>query len=84
MRLGYEVLVKIKVDELLERECIPTNVSQDGGHVEIATTSREGLTGVNAHGAAPADRPGGPGGAHMITDEREPTPGTREHFLRVT
>jgi hypothetical protein len=39
---------------------------------------------MNAHGAAPADRPEGPGGAHMVTDERNPSPGTREHLLRVT
>ena len=37
-RLGYEVLVKLKVDELLEQEYLPTDVSPDGGHAEIAAT----------------------------------------------
>jgi hypothetical protein len=36
--LGYDVLVKIKLDELLERECLPMDVSKDGGHAEIAAT----------------------------------------------
>jgi hypothetical protein len=35
-RLGYEVLVKLKVDEFLEREYLPTDVSRGGGHAEIA------------------------------------------------
>jgi hypothetical protein len=37
-RLGYEVLVKLKVDEFLEREYLPTDVSHEGGHAEIAVT----------------------------------------------
>jgi hypothetical protein len=36
VRLGYKVLIESKVDELLKRECMPTDVSEDGGHVEIA------------------------------------------------
>jgi hypothetical protein len=35
--LGYEVLVKLKVDELLEQGFMPTDVSDDGGHGESAT-----------------------------------------------
>jgi hypothetical protein len=35
-RLGYEVLVKLKVDEFLEREYLPTDVSRGGGHAETA------------------------------------------------
>jgi hypothetical protein len=30
--------VKIKLDELLEREFMPMDVSKDGGHAEIAAT----------------------------------------------
>ena len=37
-RLGYEMLVKLKVDELLEQEYLPTDVSPEGGHAEIAAT----------------------------------------------
>jgi hypothetical protein len=37
-RLGYEVLVKIKLDELLEREFMPTDVSEDEEHGERAVT----------------------------------------------
>jgi hypothetical protein len=37
-RLGYEVLVKLKVDELLEQEYLPTDIHHDDGHMEIATT----------------------------------------------
>jgi hypothetical protein len=37
-RLGYDVLVKIKLDELLEREFMPSDVSDDGGHAEITAT----------------------------------------------
>jgi hypothetical protein len=33
-RLGYDVLVKIKMDELLEREFMAVDVSKDGGHGE--------------------------------------------------
>jgi hypothetical protein len=36
--LGYEVLVKLKVDELLEQEYLPTDRPHDDGHTEIATT----------------------------------------------
>jgi hypothetical protein len=37
-RLGYDVLVKMKMDELIEREVVPTDTSDDGGHAEIAAT----------------------------------------------
>jgi hypothetical protein len=37
-RLGYDVLVKIKLDELIEREFMPMDVSKDGGNAEIAET----------------------------------------------
>jgi hypothetical protein len=37
-RLGYGVLVKLKVDELLEQEYLPTDVNHDGNRAEIATT----------------------------------------------
>jgi hypothetical protein len=37
-RLGYDVLLKVKMDELLEREFVPTDVSDDGGHAEIGAT----------------------------------------------
>jgi hypothetical protein len=36
--LGYEVLVKLKVDEFLEREYLPTDMSPDDSPVEIAAT----------------------------------------------
>jgi hypothetical protein len=36
--LGYEVLVKLKVDELLEQEYLPRDIHHDDGHTEIATT----------------------------------------------
>jgi hypothetical protein len=36
--LGYDVLVKMKMDELIEREVVPTDTSDDGGHAEIAAT----------------------------------------------
>jgi hypothetical protein len=36
--LGYEVLVKLKVDELLEQGFMPTDVSDVGGHGESAAT----------------------------------------------
>ena len=35
MRLGYDVLVKMKMDEFLEREFTPSDVSEDGGKAEI-------------------------------------------------
>ena len=31
-------MVKLKVDELLEQEYLPTDMSHDGGHAEIAAT----------------------------------------------
>jgi hypothetical protein len=37
-RLGYEVLVKLKVDELLEQEYRPTDMPHDDNRAEIATT----------------------------------------------
>jgi hypothetical protein len=37
-RLGYEVLVKLKMDELLEQEYLPADVSHEGGPAEIAAT----------------------------------------------
>jgi hypothetical protein len=37
-RLGYDVLVKMKMDEFLEREFVPTDVSDDGDKAEIAAT----------------------------------------------
>jgi hypothetical protein len=37
-RLGYDVLVKLKLEELLEREFMPSDVSDDGGHGESAVT----------------------------------------------
>jgi hypothetical protein len=36
--LGYEVLVKLKIDELLEQEYRPTDRHRDDGHAKIATT----------------------------------------------
>ena len=36
--LGYEVLVKLKVDEFLEQEYRPTDVHHDDGSAEIVTT----------------------------------------------
>jgi len=32
VHLGYEVLLKLKVDELLEREYLPANVSASEGN----------------------------------------------------
>jgi hypothetical protein len=37
-RLGYDVLVKLKMDELLEREFMPMDVSEDGRNAEITAT----------------------------------------------
>jgi hypothetical protein len=34
-RLGYEMLVKLKVDELLEREYLPTDANHEAGPAEI-------------------------------------------------
>jgi hypothetical protein len=36
--LGYEVLVKLKIDEFLEQEYRPMDVNHDGNRAEIATT----------------------------------------------
>jgi hypothetical protein len=36
--LGYEILVKLKVDELLDQEYRPTDMHHGDGHAEIATT----------------------------------------------
>jgi hypothetical protein len=36
--LGYEVLAKRKVDEFLVWECLPTDVSMDKDHTEMAAT----------------------------------------------
>ena len=36
--LGYEVLVKLKVDEFLEQEYRPMDVHHDGGYAEIPAT----------------------------------------------
>jgi hypothetical protein len=36
MRLGYDVLVKMKMDKLLEREFVPTDVSEDEKQAERA------------------------------------------------
>jgi hypothetical protein len=37
-RLGYDVLVKMKLDDLLAREFLPTDVREDGRNAEIAAT----------------------------------------------
>ena len=37
-RLGYDALVKLKMDEFLEREFVLTDVSEDRGKAEIAAT----------------------------------------------
>jgi hypothetical protein len=37
-RLGYEVLVKLKIDEFLEQDYRPTGMHCDDGRAEIATT----------------------------------------------
>ena len=39
-RLGYEVLVKLKVDDLLEQEGVPMHMSADGTHPPVAVTAR--------------------------------------------
>jgi len=36
--LGYEVLVKLRVDELLEQAYLPTDESPEGSYAEIAAT----------------------------------------------
>jgi restriction endonuclease Mrr len=38
MHLGYEVLVKLKVDEFLEQEYLPMDMNHDDDRVEITTT----------------------------------------------
>jgi hypothetical protein len=43
MRLGYEVLVKLKVDDLLERDSLPTAVEDDQPSRTIRRLSRERL-----------------------------------------
>jgi hypothetical protein len=58
-RLGYEVLVKLKRDELREREDLPTDVREDGGEAEIGATSRAegmGTTSVPIHRKTPLPR----------------------------
>jgi hypothetical protein len=37
-RLGYDVLVKMKLDELLAREFMSTGAREDGSNAEIAET----------------------------------------------
>jgi hypothetical protein len=37
-RLGYEVLVKLKRDELLEQAYLPPDVSRGGSYAEITAT----------------------------------------------
>lgn len=39
-RLGYDVLVKLKVDDLLEQAYIPMPVSADGAHPPAEVTAR--------------------------------------------
>jgi hypothetical protein len=39
-RLGYNVLVKLKIDDLLEQEGIPMPVSADGAHPSATVTAR--------------------------------------------
>ena len=39
-RLGYDVLVKLKMDDLLEQEGIPMPVSADGAHPPATVTAR--------------------------------------------
>jgi hypothetical protein len=40
MYLGYEVLVKLKVDDLLEREGAPLLASANGAHPPAEMTAR--------------------------------------------
>jgi hypothetical protein len=56
-RLGYEVLVKLKVDDLLERERVPMSMSADGAHSPAAVTA-EGCGGL-PDGWTPDDLVGG-------------------------
>lgn len=39
-RLGYNVLVKLKMDDLLAQEGIPMPVSTDGAHPPATVTAR--------------------------------------------
>ena len=39
-RLGYDVLVKIKMDDLIEQECVRIPVSADGAHPPAEVTAR--------------------------------------------
>jgi Asp-tRNA(Asn)/Glu-tRNA(Gln) amidotransferase A subunit family amidase len=39
-RLGYDVLVKLKADDLLEQESVPMPVRADGAHPPAAVTAR--------------------------------------------
>jgi hypothetical protein len=39
-RLGYEVLVKLKIDDLLEQACVQIPASADGAHPPVAVTAR--------------------------------------------
>jgi hypothetical protein len=39
-RLGYDVLVKLKVDDLLEQAYIPMPASGDAAHPPVAVTAR--------------------------------------------
>jgi hypothetical protein len=38
--LGYEVLVKLKLDDLLEQERVPMPMRADGAHPPAAVTAR--------------------------------------------
>jgi hypothetical protein len=38
--VGYDVLVKLKVDDLLEQEGVPMPASADGAHPPAAVTAR--------------------------------------------
>ena len=42
-RLGYEVLVKLKVEEFLERECVPTDTG-DGDDSPSAPAAHRGAS----------------------------------------
>jgi hypothetical protein len=39
-RLGYDVLVKIKMDDLLEQACVPMPMSADGAYPPTEVTAR--------------------------------------------
>jgi hypothetical protein len=40
MRLGYDVLVKLKVDDLLEQACVRIPVRADSAHPPAEVTAR--------------------------------------------